>query len=30
MIFFSGGSGVFIEVNDGGGGWNFFSIGGGV
>ena len=26
MIFFSGGSGVFIEVNSGGGGWNLFSF----
>jgi hypothetical protein len=29
MIFFPGGSGVFIEVNSGGGGWTFlFAIGG--
>jgi len=26
MIFFSGGSGVFIEVNSGGGGWKYFSF----
>jgi hypothetical protein len=30
MIFFSGGSAVLSEVNSGGGGWKFFSIGGGV
>jgi hypothetical protein len=30
MFFLSSGSGVFIEVNSGGGGWIFFSsIGGG-
>jgi hypothetical protein len=31
-FFFSVGSGVLLEVNSGGGGWNFFSlsIGGGV
>ena len=26
MIFFSGGSGVFIEVNSGGGGWKYFFL----
>ena len=32
MIFFSGGSGVLLEVNSGGGGWNLFFllVGGGV